>query len=143
MSKRKTIADSGGFDPIHKGHVRMILDASKYGDVIVGLLSDKAVTSYKKLPQINYKQREIVLKNIKYVKSIIPQYEIDYTRNLNKIKPDYVVHGDDWKKGILSGIRSKVIKEIVSSRTYCFLKRLFILVVICSVLSMRKMKRCR
>ncbi len=99
-------------DILHEGHINILSKASKYGDVIVGLLSDKAVTSYKKLPQINYKQREIVLKNIKYVKSIIPQYEIDYTRNLNKIKPDYVVHGDDWKKGILSGIRSKVIKQL-------------------------------
>ena len=99
-------------DILHEGHINILSKASKYGDVIVGLLSDKAVTSYKKLPQINYKQREVVLKNIKFVKSIIPQYEIDYTKNLNKIKPDYVFHGDDWKKGILSGIRSKVIKQL-------------------------------
>jgi|TARA_B100000315_G_C14554365_1_gene577428 phosphoenolpyruvate phosphomutase len=99
-------------DILHGGHINILSNAAKYGDVIVGLLTDKAITSYKKLPQINFKQREIVLKNIKFVKTIIPQYEIDYTKNLNKIKPDYVLHGDDWKTGILSNIRAKVIKQL-------------------------------
>ena len=99
-------------DILHGGHINILSNAAKYGDVIVGLLTDKAITSYKKLPQINFKQREIILKNIKFVKTIIPQYEIDYTKNLNKIKPDYVLHGDDWKTGILSNIRAKVIKQL-------------------------------
>ena len=99
-------------DILHEGHINILSNAAKYGNVIVGLLTDKAVTSIQKLPQLNYKQREIVLKNIKFVNSIIPQYEIDYTKNLNKIKPDYVLHGDDWKTGIMSNVRSKVIKQI-------------------------------
>ena len=59
------------------------------------------------MPLLNYKQREIVLKNIKYVKKVIPQDNLDYTKNLIKIKPHYVVHGDDWKKGIQKKYKSK------------------------------------
>ena len=73
-------------------------------------MTDSAIAQYKKLPHLNYKQREIVLKNIKYVKKLVPQETHDYSPNLNKLKPDFVVHGDDWKKGIQKEIRKKVIK---------------------------------
>ena len=87
-------------DILHEGHINILKKAKSLGDVTVGLLTDKAISSYKKLPLLNYRQREIVLKNIKYVNKVIPQDTLDYTKNLNKLKPDYVVHGDDWKKGI-------------------------------------------
>ena len=58
-------------DILHGGHINILSNAAKYGDVIVGLLTDKAITSYKKLPQINFKQREIVLKNIKFENYIL------------------------------------------------------------------------
>ena len=124
---KKKIYVAFAADILHEGHINILSNASKYGDVIVGLLTDKAVTSVEKLPQLNYKQREIVFKNIKFVKSIVPQYEIDYTKNLNKIKPDYVLHGDDWKTGVLSNVRLNVIKQLkkwngklieISGRTY-------------------------
>ena len=67
----------------------------------MGLLTDKAVASYKKLPYLNFDQRRVIIQNIKYVDKVIPQNTLDHTENLNKIKPDYVVHGDDWKKGYL------------------------------------------
>ena len=76
----------------------------------MGLLTDQAIASYKKLPLLNYRQRAIVLKNIQFVKKVIPQYTLDYTANLKKIKPNFVVHGDDWKNGIQKKTRNKVIK---------------------------------
>ena len=99
-------------DILHEGHINILKVASKLGDVTVGLLTDKAASSYKKLPHLNYKQREIVLKNIKFVKRVLPQNTLDYTKNLLRLKPDYVVHGDDWKFGIQKKIRKQVIKTL-------------------------------
>ena len=78
----------------------------------MGLLTDKAITSYRQLPHLSYKQREVILKNIKFVHKVIPQYTLDYTKNLNLIRPNYVVHGDDWKTGIQKSTRIKVIKTL-------------------------------
>ena len=99
-------------DILNKGHINIIKTASKYGKVIVGLLTDRAIASYKKLPYLNFEQRMIVVKNIKYVYKVVPQYTLDHTDNLIKYKPDYVVHGDDWKKGFLKKTRSQVIKTL-------------------------------
>ena len=65
------------------------------------MLTDKAIAEYKKLPLLNYNQRRQVVKSLKYVKGVIPQETMDYTPNLKKLRPDFVVHGDDWKKGCL------------------------------------------
>ena len=99
-------------DILHKGHINILKIASLYGEVTVGLLTDEAIASYKKFPHLNYEQREIVLRNIKFVKNVIPQTTLDYIPNLKKLKPNFVVHGDDWKKGIQKNIRKKVIKEL-------------------------------
>ena len=99
-------------DILHKGHINILKIANSYGEVTVGLLTDEAIASYKKFPHLNYKQREIVIKNLKFVKNVIPQKTLDYVPNLKKIKPNFVVHGDDWKKGIQKNIRLNVIKEL-------------------------------
>ncbi len=99
-------------DILHEGHINIINTASKYGKVIAGLLTDTAISSYKNIPTLNYKQREIVLKNIKLVKKVIPQHTLDYRPNLNLIKPDFVVHGDDWKTGPQSETRKQVISTL-------------------------------
>ena len=99
-------------DLLHAGHIRILQEASKHGEVTVGLLTDSAISSYKKLPHLNYKQREIILKNIKFVKKVLPQDTLDYTKNLLHLKPDYVVHGDDWKTGIQKKTRQRVIDTI-------------------------------
>jgi len=96
-------------DLIHPGHLNIIKEASKLGDVIIGLLTDKAIASYKRLPSLKYEQRKIVIENIKGVTEVIPQHELDYTPNLRLIKPDYVVHGDDWKQGVQRKTRQNVI----------------------------------
>ena len=85
-------------DILHEGHINILHQASKLGKVIVGLLTDQAISTYKKIPLLDYKQREIVVKNLKLVSKVVPQKKLDYVDNLNQLRPDFVVHGDDWKK---------------------------------------------
>jgi phosphoenolpyruvate phosphomutase len=96
-------------DLVHPGHINIIKEAAKLGNVIVGLQTDKAISSYKRLPYMSYEQRKEVIENIKGVSEVIPQNTLDYSNNLEKIKPDFVVHGDDWKEGFLTKTRQKVI----------------------------------
>ncbi len=99
-------------DLIHPGHINLINKASSYGDVVVGLLTDKAIASYKRVPFLTYSQRETVIKNIKGVIDVIPQETLDYSDNLKKLKPNFVVHGDDWKDGVQAKTRQTVIKVL-------------------------------
>lgn len=99
-------------DFLHHGHINIIEEARKFGDVIVGLLTDKAAASYKRLPVLTFEQRKKVIENIKGVKAVIPQESLDYIPNLRKIRPNYVVHGDDWKEGVQQGARQKVIDAV-------------------------------
>ncbi|MDD5193384.1 MAG: phosphoenolpyruvate mutase [Candidatus Nanoarchaeia archaeon] len=99
-------------DMVHHGHLNIIEKARELGDVIIGLLTDKAVASYKRMPFFTYEQRKRIVENIKGVTEVVPQTSMDYTENLRKIKPDYVVHGDDWRTGIQKPIRSKVIEVL-------------------------------
>ena len=108
MKKKVYIAFST--DVIYKSHLEILKKASKYGSVIVGLLTDEAIIKFKTIPHSDYEKREIFFKKIRYVSSIIPQSTLDYSNNLLKLKPDYVVHGDDWKVGFQKNIRNKVIK---------------------------------
>ncbi len=99
-------------DLIHPGHMNILKIASSYGDVTVGLLTDKAISSYKKLPIMNYENRYEVISNIKFVNNVVEQNTLDYTENLREIQPKYVVHGDDWTTGIQKNIRKKVIEVL-------------------------------
>jgi phosphoenolpyruvate phosphomutase len=99
-------------DLIHPGHLKIINSAKKLGKVIIGLLTDEAIASYKRLPYMTYEQRKIVVENISGVEQVIPQITLDYVPNLRKIKPDYVVHGDDWKSGVQKKIRKDVINAL-------------------------------
>ena len=99
-------------DILHKGHINILKIGKKYGEVIVGLLTDEAIASYKNIPYLNYEKRKIVLENIKYVTKVIPQKTLDYVENLNLIKPNYVIHGDDWKTGVQQKTRDRVIKTL-------------------------------
>jgi len=111
--KNKKIAYVGlSADILHEGHINILKIANSYGDVIVGLLTDEAIASYKNVPYLNFKQRKVVLENMKNVKKVIPQKTLDYVDNLNFIKPDYVVHGDDWKNGVQKKTRDRVLKTL-------------------------------
>tara|TARA_Y100000816_G_C26102822_1_gene584995 strand:+ start:1633 stop:2928 length:1296 start_codon:yes stop_codon:yes gene_type:complete len=112
MKKKNLVYVGLSADILHEGHINILKVADKLGVVIVGLLTDQAIASYKKIPYLSYRQREIVLKNIKFVNKVIPQKTLDYTYNLNLIKPDFVVHGDDWKSGVQKKTRANVIKVL-------------------------------
>ena len=112
MKKKKLVYVGLSADILHEGHINILKVANKLGNVIVGLLTDKAIASYKKIPHLSYRQREVVLKNIKFVNKVIPQKTLDYRPNLKMIKPNFVVHGDDWKIGIQKQVRLNVIKTL-------------------------------
>jgi len=96
-------------DIIHPGHLNIIKKGIELGEVTIGLLTDKAICSYKRLPYLTYSQREEIVTNIKGVSKVIKQDSLDYTENLKLQKPDYVVHGDDWLEGIQKNTRNQVI----------------------------------
>ena len=99
-------------DILHPGHMNILRVAQSYGDVTVGLLTDRAIASYKKIPIMNFEERKNVIESIKYVSKVVKQETLDYTENLEKIKPNFVVHGDDWSTGIQKNTRKKVIATL-------------------------------
>ena len=99
-------------DFLHHGHINIIEEARKLGEVTIGLLTDEAVESYKRKPIFTFEQRKKIIENIKGVTSVIPQNSLDYIPNLKKIKPNYVVHGDDWKSGVQKDERRKIINYL-------------------------------
>ena len=99
-------------DIIHPGHLNIIKEAAKLGDVTVGVLTDAAIASYKRLPYMNYEQRAAVVAQLKGVTRVIPQEQLDYIPNLLKLKPDFVVHGTDWREGVQAKTRQGVIDTL-------------------------------
>ncbi|HIC44842.1 MAG TPA: phosphoenolpyruvate phosphomutase, partial [Sulfurimonas sp.] len=112
MKTRKKAYVGLAVDIIHEGHINILKIANSYGDVIVGLLTDEAIASYKSIPYLNYNRRKIIIQNIKYVKKVVPQKTLDYVHNLNIIRPDFVVHGDDWRAGVQKKTRDRIIKTL-------------------------------
>lgn len=100
-------------DIIHIGHINIINEAQKLGlPVVIGLLTDEAICSYKNPPLMAFEQRELIITHIKGVDLVVPQNTLDYTENLLKYKPKYVVHGDDWLNGVQKTIRDKVYNTL-------------------------------
>jgi phosphoenolpyruvate phosphomutase len=110
MKKEKIAYVSLAVDILHSGHINIITKAKKYGRVVVGLLSDQAIAEYKDLPILNYEERYKIAKSIKNVDSIVKQNSWDFSEVINQLKPDFLVHGDDWTKGVQKNMRLKVIK---------------------------------
>ncbi|MDR1596601.1 MAG: phosphoenolpyruvate mutase, partial [Treponema sp.] len=106
MMKTVYLGMSG--DIIHPGIVNIIQEAKKYGDVLVGLLTDSAIATHKRIPYLTYDQRKAVVENIKGVARVVAQEEWSYIPNLKKYKPEFIIHGDDWKTGPLSKQREEV-----------------------------------
>ena len=99
-------------DIIHPGHMNILKKASEYGQVTVGLLTDRAIATYKKVPLMNYEERFKVIEGIKYVNNVVKQETLDYSTNLRNLKPKYVVHGDDWTTGVQKETREKVLEVL-------------------------------
>ena len=108
--KEKTVYVGITGDMIHPGIINVIKEGAKYGRLIVGLLTNSAIASHKRIPYLTYEQRKAVIENIKGVSEVIPQEDWSYVPNLERIKPDYIIHGDDWKTNYLKGIRQEVFE---------------------------------
>lgn len=99
-------------DIMHPGLINIINEGAKYGEVMIGLYTDKAIATHKRLPYLTYEQRKNVIENIKGVSSIVPQDDWSYVPNLLKYKPDYIIHGDDWVYGPDKYLRDEVFKTM-------------------------------
>ena len=99
-------------DVLHKGHINILNEAIKYGSVVVGLLSDEAIKSYKQSPLMCYEDRYKILISLRQVDKVVKQKTLDYSFNLQLLKPDYVLHGDDWRTGPQEKTRKDVIALI-------------------------------
>lgn len=99
-------------DIVHPGHINILKTARELGTVMVGLFTDDAIRSYKPEPYMDYAMREIVISEVKGVRFVVPQVSKDYKPNLRRFRPDYFVHGTDWREGPLAEERRKAIDLI-------------------------------
>ena len=113
MNKIKKVYVSLIADMLHAGHINVLNEASKYGEVTVGLLTSYAISELNDTAFLKYNQREKVLSSLSMVTNVISQDEASYRNNLYKLRPDYVVHGDDWIENSQFHYRDEVV-EILS-----------------------------
>lgn len=112
VSKNKNVYMSFSTDVIHGGHIAIIKKAAELGELTVGVLTDQVVASYRRFPVLKYDERVKVMESIKGVSKVVPQKTLSYAENLSMFKPDYVVHGDNWRIGLQKPIRDEVIKVL-------------------------------
>ncbi len=105
----KTVYVGMSADLVHPGHLNILARARDLGEVTVGLLTDAAIASYKRLPYMTYEQRRVVVENLQGVARVVPQETLDYEPNLRLLRPNFVVHGDDWVTGVQADTRRRVI----------------------------------
>ena len=110
--KNKIVYIALSVDVLHHGHINLINKAQKYGKVVAGLLTDSAISSKKRLPLLNFVQRKKILENINGISKVVAQNEWEYSKNILKLKPNYMVHGDDWKFGNDKDLRNSTIKAL-------------------------------
>lgn len=106
-------------DVIHEGHLNIINEAKKYGEVYVGVLTDEAMIRFNRFPAVSFEERVEMVKNIEGIKEVVVQREVMYDKVINELKPDYVIHGDNWKSGAMKAIRDnveKLLKELGGDR---------------------------
>lgn len=101
-------------DMLHSGHMAILKKASRLGRLTIGVLSDEAIANFKRYPLMPFEERKTLFENIVGVNRVVLQEELSYRKNLEKYKPEYVVHGDDWKEGFQKPIRDEVV-EILST----------------------------
>ena len=112
MNKSDIVYVAMAADIIHLGHVNIIETAASLGPVVIGLLTDEAICSYKRQPIVTWAQRRKVISSFKGVSIVIPQTTHDYVSNLETLRPAYVVHGSDWKSGTQSKVRQRVLETL-------------------------------
>ncbi|MDL2206360.1 phosphoenolpyruvate mutase [Eubacteriales bacterium OttesenSCG-928-N13] len=112
--KNRTVYMCFSTDMIHSGHISIVQKAAKLGKLTVGVLSDHAIMSYKRFPLIPFEDRRMLLKNIAGVSQVVEQQDLSYRQNLEQLRPDYVVHGDDWQSGFQKPIRDEVLSILAT-----------------------------
>ena len=105
----KTVYMSFSTDMLHSGHIAIIEKAAALGQLTIGVLTDQVIASYKRYPLLSYEERVNMLQSIRGVYRTVEQNSLSYADNLRKLRPDYVVHGDDWKSGVQKPIRDEVV----------------------------------
>lgn len=105
----KTVYTCFCTDVLHEGHYKIIEECKKYGDVVIGVLTDEAMIKYLRFPSKSLGERVEMIKQIPGIKDVVIQTEIMYDEIFDTIKPDFVVHGDNWKEGPLTLIRDNVL----------------------------------
>jgi len=101
-------------DILHSGHISIIKKAERLGRLIIGILSDEAVISYKRFPLLPYEERKIMFENVAGVYRVVEQKILSYRENLEKYQPTYVVHGDDWSTGFQKPVRDEVVSVLAT-----------------------------
>ncbi|WP_050179842.1 phosphoenolpyruvate mutase [Domibacillus robiginosus] len=111
--RKKTVYMSFSTDLIHGGHTTIIQKAAELGELTIGMLTDEVVANYRRFPVLNYEERVKLLESIKGVAKVIPQKTLSYKENLRMLKPDFVVHGDNWVRGFQKSIREEVKQTLL------------------------------
>ena len=101
-------------DMIHDGHLNIIREARKYGEVIIGVLSDEAMVRFNRFPGISFQERCRMIQELDGISQVVVQKDIMYDNIIQELRPDYVIHGDNWKEGPMKAIRDNVIKLLAS-----------------------------
>ncbi len=110
MKNKKTVYMSFATDIINSGHLNIIEKASELGDIIAGIQTDEVIAQNNRFPLVDIEERIRIFSSIKNISKVVVQDTLSYKKILNELKPDYVVHGDDWVNNELSFIREEVIK---------------------------------
>lgn len=108
----KTVYTCFCTDVIHEGHLNIINEAKKYGDVIVGALSDEALIKYNRFPTVPIDERVELYKSIPGVSRVVVQDRMHYDDIVKELRPDYVIHGDNWREGPESVLRAQLIETL-------------------------------
>ena len=106
---KRTVLMSFSTDIIHSAHIALIKKAARLGKLIVGLLTDEAIASYKRYPLVPFAERKALIENISGVRCVVKQHELSYKKIIAEFHPTYVVHGDDWREGFQKPVRDEVV----------------------------------
>ena len=110
MPNGKSVYIAISSDILHQGHLNVLEVGAKLGEVTVGLLTDQAIATYKRLPILDFESRRAMFASLRNVSRVVPQETLSYADNIRRLRPDYVVHGDDWTQGVQAMVRTEVIE---------------------------------
>lgn len=99
-------------DIIHEGHLNLIDEAKKYGDVVVGVLCDTEMVKYNRFPLKTTSERVKLVEEIPGVSKVIIQDQIMYDEVFKEIRPDYIIHGDNWSEESMKVIKNNILKGL-------------------------------